>query len=452
MKWRRALYLVFLLAVGATMAWLTFTAMPAKQVWAAATWEPQPDDRLCLGCHEVDKGIEAHREDANACLRCHAPHSVVHLPETVRPTAGGCTVCHYEYSPATLGERKDISVHSPVREGRCRDCHTLHAPGEESKFIMPEEKLCFTCHRQMQGEYQHRPYAGGRCTDCHNAHYAEQPRLLNLPAERLCFTCHRVGEQATMPVLHPPFAQGQCLSCHNPHATNYEKLTNLRGRQLCFTCHVDRDNEAVQPYQHPPYLTGRCTGCHSPHGAPAGKLLKQLPLEKACYNCHGVVETQFQQPSRHPVGERITCTGCHLPHASPNPRLLPARAPQFCFQCHQGKEAYYNNIGHSRLEGTVGRGSCGNCHLPHGSAFRPLLRKEEIGLCTSCHPGMYRTGFTHPVGAPYRDPAKGVILTCTTTCHDPHGTAFKHNVRKKGDGLCLTCHDMNAGPPLLKVP
>ncbi|MHB8050968.1 MAG: hypothetical protein ACYDHQ_07100, partial [Coriobacteriia bacterium] len=56
----------------------------------------------------------------------------------------------------------------------------------------------------------------------------------------------------------------------------------------------------------------------------------------------------------------------------------------------------------------------------------------------------------HPVRPVYYDVSARSKLTCTTTCHAPHGTAqgFGHLLRNYEaglDGNCLICHAVTPG-------
>lgn len=65
---------------------------------------------------------------------------------------------------------------------------------------------------------------------------------------------------------------------------------------------------------------------------------------------------------------------------------------------------------------------------------------QMIDLCISCHDAD-ALGRSHPVGASI-DPVTGSLMTCTSTCHDPHAAANDALLRHEAnDGLCLMCHE-----------
>ncbi len=89
-------------------------------------------------------------------------------------------------------------------------------------------------------------------------------------------------------------------------------------------------------------------------------------------------------------------------------------------------------------------GKCRACHaLPPDHAAHPQphqVTAQDIALCYNCHPPE-TLGNSHPVGPEYRDPRRGTLLTCTSTCHDPHGGPYRGGLRfRPGGALCLQCH------------
>jgi predicted CXXCH cytochrome family protein len=70
--------------------------------------------------------------------------------------------------------------------------------------------------------------------------------------------------------------------------------------------------------------------------------------------------------------------------------------------------------------------------------------------CTQCHKGSTGIGFvgftgsnTHWSTPEFYDQHAGKPLSCTSTCHGPHGTQFQYMMVGFPwylDGLCLQCH------------
>ncbi|MHB1420698.1 MAG: cytochrome c3 family protein, partial [Bacillota bacterium] len=436
-----------IIATGILLYGLFFLAQSAGAVLGEK--DRTGDSALCEYCHGSAEKVLSHRK-VNAlklqeisCLQCHEPHGAGQTP-VPSPEKGSCISCHYEYSPASGFLAQGVSVHPPAAKLNCTDCHTMHEPGVKPGYQIPLGDLCVSCHvKQAQEEnkkFRHKPFGDKQCTSCHNPHSSIYPKLLVFPEQSLCQTCHldRIKLQSN-PVKHPPFEKGYCSSCHNAHASDNDKQLILPLQQLCYTCHPDRNKELSKKYKHAPFQRGECTSCHSPHSSTGQKLVKAETISKLCYKCHSDLEAVMALTSKHPVDQKIQCTSCHSPHSSDNTQMKLGEGNNLCFFCHQDKEWTYKNIGHSKIVNGLGYGSCLNCHTPHGSANKPLMLQEEISLCTACHANKIGTMSTHPVGLNFIDPDKGTRMTCTTTCHNPHGSPFRFNTTKKGDGLCLTC-------------
>ncbi len=63
-------------------------------------------------------------------------------------------------------------------------------------------------------------------------------------------------------------------------------------------------------------------------------------------------------------------------------------------------------------------------------------------LCLECHPDAEGSN-KHPVRPKYYDLRAHRGLTCTSSCHNPHGTQFDAMVKDYNpdqDGMCLQCH------------
>lgn len=400
-----------------------------------------------------------------------------------------CGLCHSDKSR----DFQKRFTHAPFVKWFCTDCHAQHDVGTgKYEFVIDVDRLCTTCHFNRLDPsvytYQHNPYQKGRCTDCHDPHASDYPNLLRMSPQELCVSCHKLDLVYPFPVKHKPYEINACADCHAPHASKYRGMTRLGGKQLCFSCHYDRQNELLMPVQHKPYQTGDCINCHGAHATPAKNLLlipepefclvchvglneklktgyvhtpvkerctkchvphaspkpALLPESRTdlCYLCHGKMRPQFELPSRHPVGNGLLhCDGCHDPHAGPGPNLVRKAGNQLCYICHKGLETTYEKLAHAkkakRGEGTLGL--CTNCHVPHGSQWKPLLADKQEPMCNNCHTKIAKARINHPYGEKYNDPWHGGIMHCTS-CHGPHGTPYKKFTLLPDDGFCLKCH------------
>lgn len=104
-----------------------------------------------------------------------------------------------------------------------------------------------------------------------------------------------------------------------------------------------------------------------------------------------------------------------------------------CQRCHRLEEYRTKRYKHSMDKG------CLACHQNHGPGGEPLLRRDPIDVCIECHDFVV-SNRTHPMRV--RDPNTKGELTCTSSCHDVHGTDFKFLCRlEPGRELCVSCHD-----------
>jgi DmsE family decaheme c-type cytochrome len=82
-----------------------------------------------------------------------------------------------------------------------------------------------------------------------------------------------------------------------------------------------------------------------------------------------------------PVPEgKMTCVDCHNPHGSTGKKLLKAdTVNEVCYTCHMEKRGPFI------WEHAPVRENCMNCHSPHGSNADKLLIQTRPMLCSGCH-------------------------------------------------------------------
>jgi len=414
------------------------------------------------------------------CLQCHTElipefgRADVHDPFAKRD----CTTCHTKHGKV-VSVRVDRSAGEafkrfrtmlewlPLRwffsltEGSVQEAGTvgaassdqiqIKAKGGESMLVLPPEELCWMCHGdlgvKLSDPFPHQPFMAGRCGNCHNPHASDYSSLLTQAPNRICLTCHPFSEELAKQQVHPPAEQGWCTDCHDPHASKFKGILEARQRELCFRCHPTVAVMEGLPVQHQPFLNDNCTGCHEHHASDDLPLL-DAPQPQLCYNCHPAIRNQFALPSSHPIGLELTCGSCHDPHAAQYSGLLNARNNSFCYQCHASFQVTYEANDH---RGTL----CIRCHTPHGSRYTPILRAANPPLCLQCHARRdfdenppNKAANNHPVGPAHYDVNARKNLTCTTSCHNPHGTELNFMLRYfeyPKDGGCLMCHAVTPG-------
>ncbi|MDO9107419.1 MAG: cytochrome c3 family protein [Coriobacteriia bacterium] len=414
------------------------------------------------------------------CLQCHTElipdmsQASVHNPFLLKE----CTVCHTPHGqevertilsgPSRTWQRARTLVEwLPLKwlltsydsitgvtttegGGKVKSVKTEKVKGNDSNLVAPADELCWICHGnlgyKLSEAYQHNPFGQGYCVTCHDPHSSQYRGLLKQDERDLCVTCHPVAAEMARDQVHPPFEGRFCTNCHDPHASEWKGILVTNQRDLCFTCHPSVAPLSLKAVQHQPFEYDNCTGCHEPHGSNITPLLLE-DQPNLCYRCHGEIKTDFLKPSHHPVDTvKLDCADCHNPHATDYAALLVARDNKLCYTCHSDypKKATYDSSAHSQ-----GKVLCIGCHTPHGSQYAPILRDSNPDLCLTCHVAYDATDQNkHPVRPVYFDINAGKGLTCSSTCHDPHGTTNNYMLRQYPsplDGNCLICHRATPG-------
>ncbi len=370
---------------------------------------------------------------------------VVVLLAWISPGMGfekACLECH----EVAKGKVK----HAPYEKGSCYDCHSPHVSKYPSLLKKDIPELCYGCHEKEEflgKDWTHSPVEKGRCGECHAPHAAAEALLKKGPKE-LCVECHK-GLKEKFEHLHKPFSEGKCFECHDPHGGSDKYFLKGSRKTLCFKCH---EKEVVRRHEY-----GRkgmdCLECHDPHGGKGKALVRAFSHEpyakgackdchsksfgvEVCFSCHQGVEEEFFKAYNHYMRSKkeAFCLECHSPHLSEKKSLLRGSEDFVCVSCHE--EALEKKRKSSYVHPSWQK--CLECHEGHGSESFFLLKGGGLKVCVRCHETQGK--FTHPVGAKVKDPRNGQEVTCVT-CHDPMGTKFKYNLRLSGDSeLCLECH------------
>ncbi len=401
-----------------------------------------PLDRLCWTCHgnlgpERTMDYQHQPFAANNCTSCHDPHASNFAPVLRAAPRALCVTCH------PIGrEINRTYAHQPAAEYRCLECHKPHASDYSGILIAGQRDLCFTCHPSVASlstmSVQHQPFIGDNCTGCHEPHGADATPLLTESDPQLCYSCHATfPERFSRASHHPVGSVLNCSACHQPHASDTSGLLAATSeRALCVSCHADIGAMSYLSVQHAPFEDEPCTSCHVPHGSPYSPLLLN-PQPNLCYICHPALAEAMDKPSHHPD----ECSRCHTVHASEYPKLLLTQNNNgLCYECHSGIQPSFVKSSHAQI-------SCQDCHRPHGSRYEALLRGSGPKMCTECHtplPKYMGDGDqSHRASRRFLDIHAAEPLTCTSTCHNPHGSKYVHMTRNYPagkDGLCLQCH------------
>ena len=232
------------------------------------------------------------------------------------------------------------------------------------------------------------------------------------------------------------------------------QTTGAPGPEVCKACHpASFDSYAASVHgqkgnKRGPSNAGECATCHGDGTAhvaagggkgvggirnPGGKTMAADDKNANCLTCHagGSKRTHWTGSAHQTRG--TACTSCHTMH-SPDKVLTKLTQPEVCFTCHKQQRAEANRtFRHPILEGKV---ACADCHNPHGSIGRALMKRDAVvDTCYQCH-AEKRGPFVHNHGPVTED---------CTLCHNPHGTVADSMLKLRPPFLCHQCHTPHGG-------
>jgi DmsE family decaheme c-type cytochrome len=276
-----------------------------------------------------------------------------------------------------------------------------------------------------------------------------------LPATDMGANAARANNRHLPPVSDSPATPFDAASIPvNPLARNADAV----GAKTCIACHTQENMQASHSLHVASFRAGAansgpqaaCESCHGPGSEHArdptapGSIIafthdaKTSPQVQAgvCLSCHAGGARQHWVGSIH-QNRGLSCTDCHNPMArlSPEGVLAKSSINEVCSTCHQDIRAKFNRRSHMPLP--EGQMACTDCHNPHGSITRPLLKTDTVNeTCYTCH--AEKRGpflFEH---APVR-------ANCLN-CHDVHGSNQQTLLVAPIPMLCQQCHTMTRHP------
>lgn len=294
---------------------------------------------LCLDCHkDLNETINKNRFNHGAmktgkgCLNCHEPHASNRFKKLLKNDAPAlCLRCHTTDKPSF----KQKHLNYAVADSNCNSCHNPH--GSEKKGILFASV--------------HKPVSEKKCTECHAGPASSTPLKVMAQGSELCRKCHKDMMDNTLKKdrVHWPLMNNTgCLNCHTPHGAKQKMLLKGSVSSVCGACHSDTIELQKQSIENPenkmlcePVKTGNCVTCHSPHSSDSVLLMVKPTGFELCGTCH-----EWQTHSTHPIGEKITdtrnknlaldCYSCHNGCGTKNkPFMLHyGTTHEVCIQCH----------------------------------------------------------------------------------------------------------------------
>lgn len=139
----------------------------------------------------------------------------------------------------------------------------------------------------------------------------------------------------------------------------------------------------------------------------------------------------FKRFYTHGNPSALNCKECHKQRRGKYnfKRIIPARS-NCTTSCHKGmgKSAH--------VHGPVGAGICISCHNPHGSYNPQEIARKGQDLCVVCHQAKVEEFKKDVVHAPVKE---GCV-----SCHNPHESSMRFQLRGTGtsvSSLCFNCHE-----------
>ncbi|HEU5179664.1 MAG TPA: DmsE family decaheme c-type cytochrome [Candidatus Polarisedimenticolia bacterium] len=239
-------------------------------------------------------------------------------------------------SSPSKGQEGTAAAPPPTVKAEMADCGACHEDQAKNFKLNPHGKTgiadwdghhaCETCHGSGTAHME-----SGDKKDIRNP-----GKLSATELNAVCLTCHGRGEEHTRWLGSPHETRNlSCLNCHKIHQQGepapflFAKATEF---DTCTSCHLRRKASLMRS-AHMPLREKQmtCSSCHNVHGGPGPSMLRQNSVVENCFSCHAEKRAPFlwEHP---PVKEN--CANCHDPHGSLHPRLLVAKLPRLCQQCH----------------------------------------------------------------------------------------------------------------------
>jgi DmsE family decaheme c-type cytochrome len=233
---------------------------------------------------------------------------------------------------------------------------------------------------------------------------APQRGYAQAPGPDVCAGCHEAQVNYYKNSVHGqkgntrgPSNAGECTTCHGD-ATEHVKAGGGKGvggiknpggksasmdvdhkNAICLTCHAGGSKRTHWEGSTHQARGNACTSCHTMHTA--DKVLTKITQPEVCFTCHKQQRIDANRMFRHPILEgKVVCSDCHNPHGSIGRALMRRDSVvETCYQCHAEKRGPFVHQHDPVTE------DCAICHNPHGTVADSMLKVRPPFLCHSCH-------------------------------------------------------------------
>jgi DmsE family decaheme c-type cytochrome len=250
-----------------------------------------------------------------------------------------------------------------------------------------------------------------------------------------CIGCHAEAVESFTTSYHgranKNLVTTDCQSCHGPTGKHMEsgdpadifsysishKAEKADLNKQCLKCHKRDTNLAYWDMGGHARNEVHCTACHGIHVAKY-----QIDQMNVCLRCHRDIRTDTQKMSHHPLREgKIQCKDCHNPHGTMDRNMIKAETTnQLCYKCHADKRGPFV-YAHPPVEE-----NCSICHTSHGSRHANLLVQKVPNICQDCHDWSRhpRTPYDAKNGFEGSTPSNRFFARSCLNCHGAiHGSS-----------------------------
>lgn len=384
------------------------------------------------------------------CLTCHSHHSSTNMrllrktidgvaidAETITGKLNACLACH-DGSPAPMDIASKYNAASsaghfiksdPSKKLLCTECHDSH--GSTNKMYLLDTNNKYNTGVNFEGGHTE---AATRwlCLACHPLYNDPNRSQVAYNTANTVVAGVVYIQQLPSTVQDHVYNSGtarECTICHDPH----KPWPATGGEDKCYSCHSRPNGEATDIKSLMGLRSQPGTGLLSHH-----PITDADTVNNTCSaDCHTNHPHAIRAQHLKSFTEKDLCLSCHDKNVDPevNPKKSPYVIDGVMYNLHPHN--YDKVIRVYPADDSAFLGNCDKCHVPHGSDFRPMLRKRKDELCVGCHNGQETDGGGNVIkdiktlyqnaGHYYTD-FPTAKMYCDE-CHIPHGSTNDNYLR-----------------------